>query len=325
MDFNLGNFQVHELATLFPAPSDEEYAKLCESICLNNLQTPIVLYEGKVLDGRSRLSACRDEGVEPRFVKFDGSDAVAYSVSQNLFRRHLTPSQRAILIAQFRMSGLIANSLPAGAEGFSSGNEALRQRVSDRSIARAKVVLGKGHCTVVEAVVAGRLQLETARKFVVAVTDMDTQARLLAAAIDQEGDLIDALHKEIRKYLAVLRISASPISEEDKRTALKDEMASIDKGLSARKQAALGRSNPRSKVATTEGDTLEILNLIMGSVAKLDQLGIEMLWNRLGRKHPPDPVIAGHAAYERASAKQREHLKGIQEAIDLNESNRSIA
>ena len=320
MNFNLGDYEAHDLAALFPAPSDEEYYGLREDIRLNSLRIPIVLYEGKILDGRSRLSACRDEGVEPRFVQFAGSDAVAYSVSQNLFRRHLTPSQRAILIAQFRMSGLIANSLPAGAEEFSSGNEALWQRVSARSIARAKVVLRKGHSAVVEAVVAGQLQLETARKFVVTVRDLDVQARLLSTSIERGGELIDTLRKEIRKYQAEIRILALPISDEEKRATLNDEKAAIDNGLSARKQAALARSIPQTEAATTAGDTLEALNMILESVAKLDQLAIEMLWNRLRRKHPPDPVNAGRDAYERASAKQREHLKLIQATIDLNEA-----
>jgi site-specific DNA-methyltransferase (adenine-specific) len=62
---------------------------------------PVVLFEGQVLDGRSRLAACKIAGVKPRFVEWDGrGSATEWVLSQNLFRRHLTSSQRAAVAFQ---------------------------------------------------------------------------------------------------------------------------------------------------------------------------------------------------------------------------------
>jgi DNA modification methylase len=55
------------------------------------------MYEGKLLDGRNRWEACALAGVEPRFTEFDGDDPIGWVVSQNLVRRHLNASQRAVV------------------------------------------------------------------------------------------------------------------------------------------------------------------------------------------------------------------------------------
>ena len=57
--------------------------------------------EGTLVDGRNRRAACRLAGVEPRSTTLpDGADPVAYVLSANVARRHLSPGQRAMAIAQ---------------------------------------------------------------------------------------------------------------------------------------------------------------------------------------------------------------------------------
>jgi|HubBroStandDraft_4_1064222.scaffolds.fasta_scaffold00333_11 N6-adenosine-specific RNA methylase IME4 len=73
------------------------FAGLVEDIRHRSLVHPIVLFEGKVLDGRNRLRACRKARVKPRFVDYKGRDPLGHVVSLNLQRRHLTESQRAVL------------------------------------------------------------------------------------------------------------------------------------------------------------------------------------------------------------------------------------
>lgn len=80
--------------TLVP---DDELRELADDIAANGLRNPIVLLSGKVLDGRNRLAACKIAEVEPRFTEFDGDDPIGWVVSQNLVRRHLTASQRAVV------------------------------------------------------------------------------------------------------------------------------------------------------------------------------------------------------------------------------------
>jgi len=57
----------------------------------------ILLFEGKILDGRHRYETCLALGIEPRMREFEGTapEAFSYSVALNLSRRHLTTVQRA--------------------------------------------------------------------------------------------------------------------------------------------------------------------------------------------------------------------------------------
>ena len=52
----------------------------------------------KILDGRRRYLACKKTGLRPRFANWDCEGSpLDYVVSANIHRRHLTPSQRAVL------------------------------------------------------------------------------------------------------------------------------------------------------------------------------------------------------------------------------------
>jgi hypothetical protein len=52
-----------------------------------------------LIDGRNRREACRRVSVIPDYVLLDGQDPVAYILSANINRRHLSKGQRAMLIA----------------------------------------------------------------------------------------------------------------------------------------------------------------------------------------------------------------------------------
>jgi hypothetical protein len=93
-------YQFHPLAHLFPEPDAEQLAALDENIRKHGLREPMVLYQGKILDGKIGYRACIAAGVEPRFVTYDGDDPVSYLISLNLKRRHLSESQRAMVAAK---------------------------------------------------------------------------------------------------------------------------------------------------------------------------------------------------------------------------------
>jgi hypothetical protein len=88
---------VHPAADLFPLLSDDELASLADDIRANGLIHPVVMCDGKVLDGRNRLRACALVGVAPRFEAYRGTSPTAYAWSANGKRRHLTPSQLAMV------------------------------------------------------------------------------------------------------------------------------------------------------------------------------------------------------------------------------------
>src|SRR5580765_7417191 len=88
--------RVHPAAAVFPMLSDDELQDLAEDIKVNGLLHPITLdAEGMLIDGRNRLAACKLAGVEPTFTTLNGHDPVAFILSANIQRRHLSKGQQA--------------------------------------------------------------------------------------------------------------------------------------------------------------------------------------------------------------------------------------
>lgn len=94
--------QWHDAAKLFPMLPDTELQELAEDIKAHGLLNPIVLHDGKVLDGRNRLMACQRAGVDPSFAEWEskGIAPVAWVISQNLMRRQMTAGQRAAVAVE---------------------------------------------------------------------------------------------------------------------------------------------------------------------------------------------------------------------------------
>jgi ParB-like chromosome segregation protein Spo0J len=61
--------EFHPAAALFPLMDVDgpEFGELVRDVQEHGLVQPIVLHEGKILDGRNRYRACQHAGVEPRF------------------------------------------------------------------------------------------------------------------------------------------------------------------------------------------------------------------------------------------------------------------
>ena len=53
--------------------AQEDYARLVASIGENGLLEPVAVWRGEVIDGRHRLRACAEAGVEPRFSQLDAA------------------------------------------------------------------------------------------------------------------------------------------------------------------------------------------------------------------------------------------------------------
>ena len=96
-------YELHDLCLLFPPMGAEDLAALAADIAENGLQQAIVLYEGKILDGRNRYLACPPDKL--RTTNNDGDSPISFVVSQNLARRNLTSSQCA-LVAHDLLPGL---------------------------------------------------------------------------------------------------------------------------------------------------------------------------------------------------------------------------
>jgi len=89
--------QLDELASLFPPMSEADFSALKSDIQANGQREPIWLRQGRVIDGKHRLRACEELGIEPAYREYQGDDPIAFVVSMNLHRRHLEHGQRAML------------------------------------------------------------------------------------------------------------------------------------------------------------------------------------------------------------------------------------
>jgi 16S rRNA G966 N2-methylase RsmD len=99
----------HKVADLLPLMDEAALAALAEDIKEHGVQQPIVLFQGKVLDGRNRLRACESLGVpltSENFVAFqpNGFSPRQFVFTQNLHRRQLTIDQRAAIAAELKPS-----------------------------------------------------------------------------------------------------------------------------------------------------------------------------------------------------------------------------
>lgn len=93
---------VHPAAELFPLLGDDELRELADDIKAHGLHQPVWLWDDPergtvLLDGRNRARACQLAGIHVRTQHYSGDDPIAFSISANEKRRHLTAGQRAFL------------------------------------------------------------------------------------------------------------------------------------------------------------------------------------------------------------------------------------
>jgi len=89
--------EFHEIADLFPLMHDKEFEALVASIKANGLRESILLYEGKILDGRNRYNACLEAEIKPRFEKWRGDDPWEFVWDTNAERRNISQVQKSAI------------------------------------------------------------------------------------------------------------------------------------------------------------------------------------------------------------------------------------
>jgi hypothetical protein len=94
----------HAIAERLPSTVGTQLVVLTESVRAKDLQD-IVLFEGKILDGRELQETCQRSGVVPRYAEFDGPTDGAWDLvfSRNLERAHW--SDERTMIASPRVMG----------------------------------------------------------------------------------------------------------------------------------------------------------------------------------------------------------------------------
>lgn len=180
---------------------DDALDALREDIRQHGIHDPIVLFDGKILDGRNRFVCAQELGIEAPCVEFEGPDPLAFVVSHNLHRRHLTESQRASVAARVANLRLGDNQHSGGSANLQtlpqvSQQDAARMlNVSDRSVASAKKVQDSAPPEVVWALDEDRISVSLAAK--VASLPEELQADIIAAP-----DLRAAAREAVKPHVA---------------------------------------------------------------------------------------------------------------------------
>ncbi len=92
--------KAHQAAEVFPALEGAEFDALVADMREHGQCEPIVVHDGEILDGRNRYRACLVLGIDPVTANWNGEGSPeAFVISKNIMRRHLTPSQRAMIAA----------------------------------------------------------------------------------------------------------------------------------------------------------------------------------------------------------------------------------
>lgn len=170
------NYENHPLANVFPMMDDAQLRKLTSDIAFDGLKEPILLFENKILEGRSRYIATQKAKVEPVFTVYEGDDPYAAYLPKKIAERSLKKTQRAIIGSKV---------LALAREGNFSGLMPSRTHLA--------ALLGVHHDGISEATT---------------VMESGTEEEILAAMAGRRG--ISNLAREIR---ARLKKAGAPVSK----------------------------------------------------------------------------------------------------------------
>lgn len=259
--------EFHPLAQLFPLIEGAAFAALVEDVKANGVHRPVVMHEGKILDGRNRYLAAREAGVGFPVAEFTGDDPVAYVVSENLHRRHLTESQRAMVSGKIAQLKRGRPEKPANLPVIAptQAEAAQLMNVSERSVRDAKAVLDHGAAGLPEMVEQDQVSVSAAAT--VARLPEPEQAEIVA----QGPEAVKAAAKEIRSPKTTTPKEKRPANGLSglTREALEDEVLGLreENGELRQKLAASNAERDDLKARLTEA-TADNQGAVIGKLQK---------------------------------------------------------
>lgn len=146
--------EIHELAHLTPVMTDGRFKALKHSIEELGQKLPIVMYRGKCIDGRHRVRAFRELGLDEITAINENSQMSIEEIRETILngyeqRRHQTPTQSAIMAYReweaCRVSG----------EKGSQGSIAEKYGIGLKQIGRAKQLYSLAGSNIMELLFQG--------------------------------------------------------------------------------------------------------------------------------------------------------------------------
>lgn len=192
-------YESHPYADLFPQMLPEEWGTFLSGIHENGVLIPIVLYQGKILDGRHRwqaVSTLAEQGIkiECPITYFEGDDAAAirYAYEMNIRRRHLTTGQRACIgvpIKQHLQESVKQGQRTDLTSGKNTGSDSRDMagqivNVSGKTIDKAEK-LQENAPDLFERVQAGEMPLSAAENALAIRNGTQTPAQAIKAVVSE--------------------------------------------------------------------------------------------------------------------------------------------
>lgn len=209
----------HPYSEIFPLIEGAAFDELVADIKLHGLREKIWLYEGKILDGRNRYLACQKANVKLETRNYAGVNPLAFVISLNIQRRHLSVEQRGFAAA--RIATLNKGGDPnASRDALTQDEAAEKLDVSRSTVQRARKVIEKGSKALQSAAESGEIPLKKAAS----VVNLPKSEQLAAATAKPEPDDDDAEAdaNELQKIEAMereLNASVDKIMKSDDRLA----------------------------------------------------------------------------------------------------------
>lgn len=189
----------HPFAELFPMLSPSDALMLREDIAAHRQREKIIILDGMILDGRNRQAQLEALGLVDgnlpaegsdlwisryrRFVPAQDGDPLAFVLSLNLHRRHLSDSQRAMVAADLAKLGkgrpaADSENKPANLPVIPTQPEAAEMlHVSERSVRSAVAVRDFGAPELVAKVRSGEVAVSAAAD--IASLPVEEQLRII--------------------------------------------------------------------------------------------------------------------------------------------------
>jgi hypothetical protein len=217
--------KLHPAAEIFPQLTDEELDELAKDIEAHGLRQPIWVLDGKILDGRNRWNACRMVGVEiPDHMRkeYTGDDPVAFVISQNLRRRHLTPSQLGMVAIEIEK--VYAEKTKEKEQQRKSGGDFPKNgKVKMQASRQAAAAVGVSHGSVEQAKAIAKASPELAKEVKEGKKSISAaQCELRSKETSKEQSVFEQLRKFKTKTLQ-LKNSVDAIEEILRSNVLKDK------------------------------------------------------------------------------------------------------
>lgn len=183
-----GTKAVHPAAAVFGLLPEDDLDELVADIEQHGLRKPVELWRrtGQVLDGVNRLIGCRIARVKPTFIEVDTDDPIAYVISANQRRRHMTASRRAVIadeLAQLATGRHSQQGAQNCAPVVTQQKAADMMNVSRRSVQDARTVRTQAEPEVRAAVRRGAVSVDVGA----AVAKLPAAQQKAAAAEGKAG------------------------------------------------------------------------------------------------------------------------------------------